>query len=221
MRDKETVETNFMKQKVYKILTKFALKLHNFSYKLASRLAIKVEGGLHPKHRLMNYHQFFVDNVNSEDKVLDIGCGNGALTFEIAKKAKKVVGIDLDEKNIKIARKKYWAPNIEYLVGDATKDCPDQKFDVIILSNVLEHIENRVEFLQKIKNLAPKFLIRVPMINRDWITLYKKELGVEWRLDKTHYIEYTLENFKKELKKAGLDLEKYSIQFGEIWAVVR
>jgi len=39
------------------------------------------------------------------------------------------------------------------------------------------------------------------MINRDWITLYKKELGVEWRLDKTHYIEYTLESFEKELEK--------------------
>ena len=77
---------------------------------------------------------------------------------------------------------------------------PNQKFDVIILSNVLEHIENRIEFLQKIKNLAPKILIRVPMINRDWITLYKKELGVEWRLDKTHYIEYTLESSKQKLK---------------------
>ena len=208
-----------MRQKIYKILTKFALKLHNFSYKLATKFAIKAEGGLHPKHRLMNYHQFFVDNVNPEDRVLDIGCGNGALTFEIAKKARKVVGIDLDKKYIKIAKKKYWAPNIKYLVGDATKDLPNQKFDVIILSNVLEHIENRIEFLQKIKNLAPKILIRVPMINRDWITLYKKELGVEWRLDKTHYIEYTLESFKEELKKAGLNLEKYSIQFGEIWAV--
>ena len=39
------------------------------------------------------------------------------------------------------------------------------------------------------------------MINRDWITLYKKELGIEWRLDKTHYIEYTLESFKEELEK--------------------
>ena len=59
------------------------------------------------------------------------------------------------------------------------------------------------------------------MINRDWITLYKKELGVEQRLDKTRYIEYTLESFKEELEKAGLNLEKYSIQFGEIWAVVK
>ena len=93
-----------MKQKIYKILIKFALKLHNFSYKLASRLAIKVEGGLHPKHRLMNYHKFFVDNIEASDTVLDIGCGNGALAYDVAKKAKKVVGIDLNKENIKIAK---------------------------------------------------------------------------------------------------------------------
>ena len=125
-----------MKQKIYKILTKFALKLHDFSYKLASRLAIKVEGSLHPKHRLMNYHKFFVDNIEARDTVLDIGGRNGALAYDVAKKAKKVVGIDLNKENIKIAKENYSAPNIEYLVGDATKDLPSQKFDVIILSNV-------------------------------------------------------------------------------------
>jgi len=123
-------------RKVCKKLVKFILRLHDFSYKLASRLAIKVEGGLHPKHRLMNYHKFFVDNIEASDTVLDIGCGNGALAYDVAKKAKKVVGIDLNKENIKIAKENYLAPNIEYLVGDATKDLPSQKFDVIILSNV-------------------------------------------------------------------------------------
>ena len=145
-----------MKQKIYKILTKFALKLHDFSYKLASRLAIKVEGGLQPKHRLMNYHKFFVDNIEARDTVLDIGGRNGAVAYDVAKKAKKVVGIDLNKENIKIAKENYLFSNIEYLVGDVTKDLPNQKFDVIILSNVLEYIENRIEFLNKIKNLAPK-----------------------------------------------------------------
>jgi len=208
-----------MKNKIYKALVKFALRLHNFSYKLASRLAIRAEGGLHPKHRLMNYHKFFVDNVSLKDTVLDIGCGNGALTYDLGKKAKKVIGIDLNKENIKIAKEKYPAPNIEYKIGDVTEDLPGQKFDVIILSNVLEHIKNRIEFLNKIKYLAPKLLIRVPMFNRDWIALYKKELGVEYRLDKTHHIEYTLESFKKELEKARLKILSYTVQFGEIWAV--
>jgi len=210
-----------MKNKIYQTLVKAALKLHNFSYKLSTFFAVKAEGGLHPKHRIMNYHKFFVDNINASDIVLDIGCGNGALDFDVAQKAKKVVGIDLNKQNIEIAKKKYFAPNIKYLVGNATEDLPAQKFNVIILSNVLEHINDRVDFLRKIKDLAPKILIRVPMINRDWITLYKKELGIEWRLDKNHYTEYTLESFKKELSRAELNLENYSIQFGEIWAVVR
>jgi len=38
------------------------------------------------------------------------------------------------------------------------------------------------------------------------------------RLDKSHHTEYTLESFKKEIESAGLKLQFYSIQFGEIWA---
>jgi 2-polyprenyl-3-methyl-5-hydroxy-6-metoxy-1,4-benzoquinol methylase len=209
-----------MKNKIYKILAKLALRLHNFSYKLSTKFAIKAEDGLHPKHRLMNYHKFFVDNVNPIDTVLDVGCGNGALAFDLAKKAKKVIAIDINPQNILVAKELYSASNIDYLIGDATVYNFDQKFDAIILSNVLEHLKNRTEFLNKIKKLAPKILIRVPMLNRDWITLYKKELGIEWRLDPTHYIEYTLESFEEELQKAGLSLKNYSIQFGEIWAVV-
>jgi len=69
--------------------------------------------------------------------------------------------------------------------------------------------------------MAPKILIRVPMFNRDWITLYKKELGIEWCLDSTHFTEYSLESFQEELKKVGLNLKKYKIQFGEIWAIIK
>ncbi|MCK4822440.1 class I SAM-dependent methyltransferase, partial [bacterium] len=171
-------------------LTLFTLKIilraHSFTYSWAGRLSTKVEGsGLHPKHRIMNYHQFFVDNVGENDTVLDIGCGNGALTYDVAQKAKKVVGIDLNEQNITSARNKFPRENIEYIHGNALTDLPNEKFDVIILSNVLEHIDKRVEFLTSLKKLAPIFLIRVPMLNRSWIDVYKKELGLEYRLDKT------------------------------------
>ncbi len=207
-------------------LTLFALKIilntHSFSYRLAGSLAQKIEkDGLHPKHRLMNYHKFFVDNVSENNAVLDIGCGNGALTYDVAKKAKKVVGIDLNERNISYAKRKFSGTNIEYVCGDALTDLPNDEFDAILLSNVLEHIEKRVEFLSSIKEKAPRFLIRVPMLNRSWIDLYKKELGLEYRLDKTHFIEYTFEGFKEELDKVGLALLNYSIQFGEIWAIAR
>lgn len=205
---------------MYLFIVRLALRLHTLAYKLASKFAIMAEGGLHPKHRLMRYHDFFVDQITERDTVLDIGCGNGALAQDIAKKATRVMGIDINKKNQTAWQKRYGAPNLTYQVADATVFQPEEIFDVAILSNVLEHIENRQEFFRQIKHIASKFLIRVPMVNRDWITLYKKELGVDYRLDQTHFIEYTLESFMNELAGAGFTLQSYSIQFGEIWAVV-
>lgn len=204
-----------------KMFVRLALLLHNFSYKLASKLAIQAEDGLHPKHRLMNYHQFFLDHISSTDRVLDIGCGNGALAYDLAGKAAHVVGIDLNEKNQAAWMGRFARANLEYRVADATTFSPEERFDVVVLSNVLEHIEYRVDFLKRIAPLAPTLLIRVPMLDRDWITSYKKELGLEYRLDITHFTEYTLENFTEELHDAGLVIQSQSIQFGEIWAVVK
>ena len=110
---------------------------------------------------------------------------------------------------------------MKYIVGDATKDLDMEKFDVIVLSNVLEHIENRISFMKSLKDLASKYLLRVPMFDRDWIPLYKKELGIEWRLDLTHYTEFTKTSFIKEIEEAGYEVENLSVQFGEIWAIVR
>ena len=204
-----------------KILTlKIILSIHSLTYNLAGPLSQKIEkNGIHPKHRIMNYHNFFLENLNENDTVLDVGCGNGALTYDLGKKVKKIIGIDINENNIIIAKNKFSRKNIEYIHGDILTEIPNQRFDVIILSNVLEHIDNRQELLKKLKKSASKILLRVPLINRSWIDLYKKELGLEYRLDKTHKIEYTIKNFKKVIEGVGLNIIKYSIQFGEIWAI--
>jgi 2-polyprenyl-3-methyl-5-hydroxy-6-metoxy-1,4-benzoquinol methylase len=204
-----------------KLFIKFFCWLHNFSYKVISALTVKENNGLHPKHRIMDYHQFFLDNISTENYVLDIGCGNGAVAYDLSKKASHVTAIDISEKNIAIARKRFNNKNLEYITGDATKHTFKNRFDVIILSNVLEHIENRVEFLSKIKKSAPKILIRVPLITRDWLAIYKKESGFEYRLDSTHYIEYTREELEKELGNANLKLIEFSINFGELWGIIK
>ena len=200
------------------------LKLHSFSYKMVSMLSVRVNNGLHPKHRIMNYHKFFVDRVSETDVVLDIGCGNGALTYDISLKAKSVVAVDINKENILIAESKYYNDNIEYICADATVDLLDRKFDVIILSNVLEHLSARVEmliYLKKCLNYGGKFLIRVPCLDRDWISLYKKELGLPYMLDPTHYIEYTNQTFAEEIEAACLSITYQQRNFGEIWAVSR
>lgn len=202
-----------------KTLIRFFCNIHSFIYFLIGQLATRSNQGINPKHEIMKYHDFFIENISNESTVLDIGCGNGMVAYDVAKKAKEVIGIDFSSKSIRKAKKTYSGKNLRFIIGDATTFKFQRKFDAIILSNVLEHIQERIDFLKKIKALSSVLLIRVPMINRDWITLYKKEIGANWRLDKTHYIEYTLDSFRKELNQAGLKIKSYSVQFGEIWAV--
>jgi len=105
-------------------------------------------------------------------------------------------------------------------VGDVLEKLPERPFDVVILSNVLEHLTERPTFLRKIREVArpSQFLIRVPMFERDWRVPLKRELGVEWRLDNSHEIEYSKESFAKELDSAGLNITYQDIKWGEIWA---
>ncbi len=210
-----------MKKFIFKKLTRLLLNIHSFAYRWLGFCAVRAEGGLHPKHRLMRYHDFFVDRVESQDHVLDIGCGNGALAYDVAGKASSVVGIEIHPKYQEYWNGRYKRENITYHLGDATTFDFGMTFDKVLLSNVLEHIEDRQAFLLRIKRLAPVFLLRVPMINRDWVTPYKKELGMYWKCDPTHFIEYTFDVFSRELEDAGYIIESYSIQFGEIWAVVK
>jgi len=200
---------------------KYLLKLHNFIYYRISVLVVQINNGLHPKHRIMNYHKFFLDNIEQGSNILDIGCGIGALTYTVSKKARKIVACDYNANSISIAKRKYSRENIQYIIANAIEFEFRDKFDYIILSNVLEHIQDRNIFLEKLRPLAKFILIRVPMINRSWITLFKKELGLEYRLDKTHQIEYTLNSFIDEMRRANLELIHYSIQFGEIWAKLK
>jgi len=90
------------------------------------------------------------------------------------------------------------------------------------MSNVLEHIEDRIGLLKMIQDkINPeRWLIRVPMINRHWLVPLKKELGMSYFSDPTHYTEYTLESFKDEMVDAGLEVRHTEVTWGEIWAEV-
>jgi SAM-dependent methyltransferase len=200
-------------------LLNFFLNLHQLSYRLSGSFARYVESdGLHPKHRLMEYHKWFVDNLKPEWNIVDIGCGSGVLAENLDKHCRSVTGIDMEIKNVENSKKR--VPNATFIHADATTYEFEKKFDAVVLSNVLEHIEHRVEFLQKIQKLTSHFLIRVPMIDREWVTLYKKERGLEYRLDPTHFTEFTWQQFLDETGNAGLKVLSHQIKFGEIYAVL-
>lgn len=185
--------------------------------------ALEYGDGVHVKHRLMRYHDFFVNRIKAGERVLDVGCGYGAVASSIAERAgARVTGIDLSEANIAKARAAFTRPNLEFMVGHAPEDLRSDHFDVIVLSNVLEHVDRRIDFLRQLvgKATPARLLIRVPMFDREWRVPLRKELGLYHFSDPTHFIEYTREEFEQEMRGAGLAIRHLQVNWGEIWAEV-
>jgi len=213
---------------VARIIIRYLLRGHSFCYKWSGLMACELNDGIHPKHEIIKYKEWFLSNILPSWTVLDIGCGNGLMPYVFSKKIAYVYGIEMNKERVEHAELKYSSNNISYFCADATQfdysKC--RPINCITLSNVLEHIKDRVVFLKALVQKVnwaethnKKFLIRVPMIDREWIVLYKKKMGIEYRLDPTHHIEYTYEEFEKELTLAGLVIKSFRICYGEIYAI--
>lgn len=183
--------------------------------------AMAYGGGVHPKHRLMRYHDFFVERIPVDSRVLDIGCGYGAVARSIATRVpgSTVVGVDLDRTRLAQARAGEVLVNLSFIEADARRDPPAGPWNVVVLSNILEHIEDRVGFLRDILRLAKpeKVLIRVPLFERDWTLPLRKELGVNYFSDTEHFIEHRHDELRDELNAAGLLPTEVMMLWGEIW----
>lgn len=193
-------------------------------YLTEGRLAKAYDGGVHAKHRLTRYHDFFVDRIAEDERVLDVGCGIGALAHDLAERCgAHVTGIEIDASNLAEARQRFPHEKVTYVEGDVTRDTPDGRFDVIVLSNVLEHLRDRPALLRRLVEAtgAGLVLIRVPSFERDWRVPLRREVGVDWRLDDTHETEYTLESMREELGEAGLGLIELEARWGELWVQAR
>ncbi|WP_027181607.1 class I SAM-dependent methyltransferase [Oleidesulfovibrio alaskensis] len=199
------------------------LGLHSACYSYASRLAVRESSGQHPKHRITAYHSWFTKRIGGSEHVLDVGCGKGELAGAMARYARRVTAVDIDAAKIAGAeRNPFKKDNVRFVQADATRWACEEPVDVIVLSNVLEHIDQRVSFLRQLViathwNSGPRFLIRVPLLSRDWISVFKKERGVSWKLDPTHEKEYYVSEFLEELASAGLECKSLALHFGELF----
>jgi 2-polyprenyl-3-methyl-5-hydroxy-6-metoxy-1,4-benzoquinol methylase len=199
----------------------FLLDLDRLVYQLTGNKSIEYNKGQHIKHRVTGYHDFFVERIEPGESIVDIGCGKGEIAFKIATKAGGIViGIDNNKESIEFAKKNYKHPDLRFIYGDVLKFLPPQTCNTVLLSNVLEHIEDRIPFLYKIQShfQPDRLLLRVPMFNRDWRVPLRKELGLSYFLDSTHCTEYTQESFEREISVAGMRLTHMEIRWGEIWA---
>jgi SAM-dependent methyltransferase len=181
--------------------------------------------GEHPKHKLTRYHDFFIAHIGDGARVLDVGCGYGAVARSIARAHPnaQVIGIDYDKGRLAQAQASDNPINLSFVEADATKAVPPGPWDVVVLSNVLEHIADRQAFLSALiaTTGAKRFLIRVPLFERDWKMPMRRTVGANYYSDPDHKIEPTRAEFREETARAGLVIDELITPWGEIWAMLR
>jgi len=144
-------------------------------------------------------------------KVLDIGCGAGTVDFYLADKGFNVTGIDISDIAIKSClqtKKILGDTNTKFHQSYFPKDKIKEKYDFIILSEVIEHLEDDNSAIKEIyKLLKPKgiLFLSTPSINAP---LHK--LGLTEKFDKEvgHVRRYSSTGLSKLIKDNGFKVIK-------------
>jgi SAM-dependent methyltransferase len=90
-------------------------------------------------------------------RALDAGCGSGRHTLALADRFDQVVGVDISQPLIDIARRKRPHPRIRYQVGDLLDITDPNRFDLVLSSTTLHHLPDLNAALHHLRGLvAPR-----------------------------------------------------------------
>lgn len=99
--------------------------------------------------------RFIINNIKqhipADGTVLDVGCGNGVISRALGKEGFRVRGIDVSEKTIETARQQSTLPNVQFdCVSAEALTLEQEKYDAIVCSEVLEHLDNPSNLLESL-----------------------------------------------------------------------
>ncbi len=139
----------------------------------------------------------FAARLASGARVLDIGCGTGYGTAELAQHARSATGIDVSADAIGYARVHYPLSNITFLTASATAlPFPPASFDLITAFEVIEHLDNWPDLLVEARRLLHPngtFLVSTP--NK----LYYAESRADRGPNPFHTHEFEFDEFRDAL----------------------
>ncbi len=143
------------------------------------------------------------------DVVLDLGCGEGRLTAH-----KKVVGIDISFEKLIRARRKN--PDGIYISGDIENlNFLKKKFNIVLISEVIEHLREPEKFLKSLDSVVEKngiIIITTPNKLRRTKETFSvesiKHFGIKNGIENNEYFHrsFTREEIKSLVQNAGFKI---------------
>ena len=169
-------------------------------------------------NHVLGYYQAQACLENTRGKsLLDMPCGDGALTAMLAPTFSRVVGIDASSKHLELARKAL--PQVEFHEALIEDFETTERFSTITMLNILEHVIDPIEVLQKAASLLEDegvLLVHVPnalAVNRRLAvlmgTLTECEELSPFDIEIVgHRRSYTLQTLCADVEQAGLKIAK-------------
>jgi 2-polyprenyl-3-methyl-5-hydroxy-6-metoxy-1,4-benzoquinol methylase len=169
------------------------------------------------KEKFDSPHKRTIDVIKEGSHVLDIGCNSSKLAkILINGKNCKVTSIDKSEK---LENSSFIEKYISFDLDNGLPDLNYNKFDYILLLDVIEHLKNPEEFMIKLKQKTeknPNLTIIVSTGNVGFLIIRLMLLfgnfnyGNKGILDKTHTRLFTFSSFKRLMLQAGFSIKKIS-----------
>ncbi|MCB0770199.1 MAG: methyltransferase domain-containing protein [Flavobacteriales bacterium] len=172
---------------------------------------VQVAVGVNLRHRSI-INRLERAGLKPADNVLEVGCGVGMVTGLILDRVKqgKVVGIDISDRCIRIARERFSSTGrAEFLVSDMEGLDLGRKFDFILLPDVLEHIPEEQHdrlFGTLEKHLAPNGVVCIHIPDPYILDWYRKRRPEALQIvDQSLSIGTMVQRFEKH----GLILDRF------------
>lgn len=161
---------------------------------------------------------FLITKIEESMSVLDVGCGPGYVIEHLLYKTNNITGVDYDKTAIERAKEKFKDSNITLLCDDVFNFLAaneNKTFDVVVMSHLLEHIDNPGKFLQKMSTKANFFYIEVPDFETNHLNLYRKVVGTDLiYTDADHVSEFDRKELEHLIAQANLHILEKNFSFG-------
>ena len=154
-------------------------------------------------------YSFFKKNKNKNLKVLEIWCWLWYLTHSINQTWNKCIWVDLSKEAINNAKKFF--PDGEYHVWDvfANKDIlKDNLFDVIVATELIEHIDDYEKFFSSCNRYLKKWGTVILTTPNKWY--YRKDAIRIWDLPPVHTVRFSYDTFQKIWEIYDFDIATYN-----------